>query len=643
MGTRGTLALFGWCARPVEVGWLAAAVAVPLALNPWSCNSFELPKSLLLVTIVLLMGLAALVRAGERADRLERPPASMLWPALALGLALALATAFSTNPRISLWGSYGRQQGLLTLGAYLALFFLTAIWLRTRAQADRLLSALVWASAPVVAYGLFQAAAYDPLGWQTDAASPVLSTIGRANFLGSYLVLILPLTAGKALLARRRWPYLLLGVSQLACLALTQARGAWMGMSVAALTFGLAWAAATRDRRLALLVVAAAILAVGLVASLSVVGLPGLERVAALARTDEGSAAARLTIWRATLPMVATRPWLGYGPETMETAFASVFPPQLVYYQGRGLVVDRAHNLWLDMGMSAGLAGIAAFAALLLGFGRSAWRGLRGAVDRWDRVIWAALAAAVLGHLVDMQFSFDLTASATVFWLILGVGAAAGRGLDSSELSGSAFSKPKVLLPYLLPAIAILALMGAVCVRPLLADCACWRAQREPSSLQERLAQGRQAVSLWPLEPEYRGRLSWLHLRGGDFAAAEAQLAAAARLSPENSYIWAAWGELYARWGELESGRHLQAEAAYRRAVDLAPNVATHHASLGMVLARQGRLEEGAAELKRAVELDATDGAAYGYLAGLYRELGWDSEAEWAWREAVIWGGEQEG
>ena len=111
-----------------------------------------------------------------------------------------LATVLSVNPRTSLWGSYERRQGLLTLGAYVALFLLTATGLRTRAQAERLLTAIVWGSAPVIVYALLQAAAVDPLMWRTDAASPVLSTIGRANFLGSYLVLALPLTAGRALL-----------------------------------------------------------------------------------------------------------------------------------------------------------------------------------------------------------------------------------------------------------------------------------------------------------------------------------------------------------------------------------------------------------------------------------------------------------
>ena len=653
MYTLGPLALPGWCAHAIEVSWLAAAVAVPLTFNPWGGNAFELPKSLLLRVLALLMGLAVLVRAieergGSDRARRSRPLPPLLWPALPFGLALALATALSVNPRASLWGSYERQQGLLTLGAYLALFLLTATGLRTRAQAERLWAALVWGSAPVVAYGLLQATGLDPLDWRTDAASPVLSTVGRANFLGSYLVQVVPLTAGRALRLRRRWPHLLLLAGQLACLALTQARGAWVGLGAAALTFSLAWALATRSRRLALAALALAALAVGLVALLNLPSgplaplahLPGLDRLATLARTDAGSTAARLTTWWATLPLIVARPWLGYGPETMRTVFARVFPPQLVYYQGRHVTVERAHNLWLDLAVSAGLVGVVAFGALLVGFGRLAWRGLRTASDRWERVTWAALVAAVVGHLTDLQFGFDLTASTTVFWLTLALGVSLGGGLVSSVLGRAIPSKPTALLPYSLPALAVLALIGLLCLRPLLADVAYWRSQETTRPLEERQTAGVQAVRLWPLEPEYRLGLAWVLVQGANFTAAEAQLSAADQLSPDDPKIWAAWGELYALWGEVEPGRYAQAEAAYRQALELAPNVATYHTALGLVLAKQDRLKAGVAELKRAVALDATDAVAYRHLASLYKVLGRDAEADWAWREAARWDGE---
>lgn len=658
-GGRGTtmsgqraLAPPDWCSHAVEVGWLTAAVAVPLIFNPLGGNGFELPKAALLRALVLLMGLAALVQFidawGERGGSAPRwPDTPLVWPALTFGLALALATVLSVNPRIGLWGSYERQQGLLTLWAYVILFLLTATGLRSRAQVDRLWMALVWGSAPIVAYGLLQAAGLDPLGWRTDAASPVLSTVGRANFLGSYLVLIVPLTAGGAMLARRHWLYVPLLVGQVLCLALTQARGAWVGLGTAAVLFGLAWALATHDRRLALSVLAVGMLLVGVVGALNwadgplaaFASLPGLDRVSTLARTDEGSTAARLTTWRATIPLIVARPWLGYGPETMRTVFARVFPPQLVYYQGRHVTVDRAHNLWVDLGMSAGLVGVVAFGALLVGFARLAWSGLRSRSDRWAQVAWVALGAAVAGHVADVQFGFHLTTSATVFWLTLALSAALGRGLSPSALKKPAPPRLAALLLYAGPTLAVLTLVGLICLRPVAADAAYWKSQQDAVPLEERLSAGRQAVQLWALESEYRLGLAWVLVQGGEFAAAEAQLAVADGLTPDDPEVWAARGELYAIWGELEPVRYRGAEAAYRQTLELAPNVATYHTALGLVLARQGRLEEGAAALERAVALDATDGIAYGHLADLYLALGQETEAAWARWEAARWSG----
>jgi hypothetical protein len=321
----------------------------------------------------------------------------------------------------------------------------------------------------------------------------------------------------------------------------------------------------------------------------------------------------------------------------MRPVFASVFPPQLVYYQGRHAVVDRAHNLCLDLGTSAGLVGVFAFAALLVGFARLAWRGLRSSDDRWSQAAWVALVASVAGHTADLQFSFDLTASATVFWLVLALAAALGRGLAPAVQSRATPPRPATLLLYAAPTAAVLALVVMLCLRPLVADMAYWRSQQNTLSVEERLAEGRRAVQLWPVEPQYRQGLAWVLAQSGEFAAADTQLAIADQLSPFDPRVWTARGELYALWGDLDSARYAEAETAYRQALELAPNVATYHTALGLVLARQGRFEEGAVALGRAVDLDATDATAYGHLADLYLALGRDTEAAWARRQAERW------
>jgi putative inorganic carbon (HCO3(-)) transporter len=621
----------GWPARIEEAAWLAAAAGVPLAFNPWGANPFELPKALLLRGLVLAMGLAALAGAAGGEARRARLPAALLWPALGCGLAAALSTVASVDPPISLWGSYERQQGLLALAAGLALFLLAGTGLRTRGQVDQLLAVLAWGSLPVAGYALLQAAGLDAWTWRSDAASPLLSTLGRSNFLGSYLALVVPLAAGRLALAGRRWPYALLLAAQGLALVLTRARGAYAGLVAAALAGLLAWALSTRDRRPAL--VALALLA-GLVLVLGVSGGPGR---AALFDPDAGSTAARLTIWRAGLPLAAARPALGYGPETLRAVFAGVYPPELVYYQGRAVAVDRAHNLWLDLALASGAAGVLAWAALLAGWAGLAWRGLRTAGDHRARVTWTALAAGVAGHLVELQAGFELTAGATLFWLLLAVSAALGRESAGAAAPREPARERPGRLVYVPLAVAGLLLGGQVCLRPLLADAASWQGQRAAWPLEARLAAAERAVRLWPLEPAYRLGLARVYEAAGRRADAEAQMAAAAARRPGDPAVWAACGALYARWGAVEPGRTVQAEAAYRHAVALAPNVAGYHTALGLALAAQGRAPEATAELERAVALDATDGAAYGHLAALYRLQGRLARAAQAERQARYW------
>jgi putative inorganic carbon (HCO3(-)) transporter len=636
-----------WITRAREALWFTAAAAIPLAFSPWTHNAFELPKTALLKTIALLMGLATLIqvingRKDEAQDRKAFIARCLLWPVLAFGSVTTLATLASVNPRASLWGAYNRQQGLLTLAAYLGLFLFTATNLRTRTQIRRLLAVIAWGSSPVVLYGLAQAVGADLLDWRTDAASPVLSTIGRANFLGSYLVIVIPLTVGRTMLARRRWSYVLLLIGQATCLTLTQARGAWIGLGTAVVAGLLAWALATRDRRPALIALLLLILAAAFVMLLNLpegpltalAHIPGLDRVAALVHTGEGSTAARLTVWRTTLPLIAARPWLGYGPETMRPVFARVFPPQLVYYQGRHTHVDRAHNLWLDLGMSSGLVGIVAFVALIAGFSRLAWRGLRNDRDRWQKTIWAALAAVVAGHLVDLQFSFDLTASATIFWLALALGAAMDhheRRVTTPQASTSLRNWPL----YVPPTLAVLILIGLLSVRPLVADAAYQQSLQGVKSLEA----AQRAVRLWPLEPAYRLRQAEISIHSGNLTTAS-QIDDALALDPNDPKAWSAVGNIYTLQGNTSPDKYVQAEVAYRRALELAPNVAVYHTALGLILVQQGRLEEGLVELERAVDLDATDGVAFQHLAQVYEALGEKAKADWARKEVERWNNE---
>ncbi len=626
-------------ARVIEAGWLMLAAGLPVFIAPWGRNPFELPKALLLWAVVAVMGAAWLTDRRRRAQ-FARPGSD--GPNYVLGLTslvfsatLILSTLFSVNPLQSAQGSYDRMQGTLTALCTLLLFLIIADCLCDTAHILRLLKTIAWGSAPVVIYGLLQAAGIDPLHWRVEG-SPAMSTLGRSNFLGAYLVMVLPFTLACAWQAQshtRRAAYVALLGAQLMCLLATMARAAWLGMLAAGAVFILAVAWNRGHHRLAVL--GGIVSVIGLVAGLIALAcVPGLT----------GSIGARATIWRVTGPLIAARPILGYGPETFGQVFTTVFPPELVYLQGRAVIVDRAHNLILDTLASTGLVGSLACMVLVGTVLTSAARALVKSQDRQVRLVLMAGVAASAGHLVETQLSFPVTTTATLFWLTLGMLVAPWVSSSPPALTKQAGKR----WPHQLLAALVLVIVLPTSVALLIADASAGRANRTRpvADLQHSIAAMERAIALWPTQPAYHEHLSWLHLQlarqGHDphveFQAAETALDAARRLGPGNYRIWAGYGELYTEWGKAGNlSRFAQAEQAYRQAAALFPGSAMLHTGWGLSYMIQGRIAEATAQFHQAAHLDHTDAWAYGYLGDALLAQDDLAGAEQAYRNALRW------
>jgi len=639
----------------VEAGWLLAACLTPLVVNLWASQPFEPPKAAVVRTLVWIMAGCWLVdclmaRRSPWRDLRDNP---LLWPTLAVGGAWALATGLGVDPGLSLWGSYERSQGLLTLLSYLLLFLVVSARLRTGDQIERLVRVVVATGVPLVCLGVAQALGWQPVPLVSDARSPVYATLGRSNFLGAYLAMVLPLTAVWVWTERRPWLRLggvILALAELAVIGLTLARGAWLaaGVGLGVLAVAGCWprlrAAGGRW------------LKPGAAAGAVLVLAGGLTVAIGLGRAQDGSTAARRTIWHATAELTGQRPWLGYGPDALGLVFPRVYPPQLVYYQGRGLTVDRAHNLVLDGLVTAGVVGLVAQLALAVTLLAVAGRALRGAADPWRRT-WlvaclAVLAAQVAGNLV----SFDVTATAVLAVLMTGVIVELSRPLANRQINMSASVQNGTLTSgaparWAVATVVVLAVGMAVVeanFRPVAADVAARSADRRAimGDWGGAASAGDQAVALWPVEPDYRRALGYAYLQTARSASdslswlerAEAELLVARNLRPEDWRGWAALGELYGAWGNgWDPARLPLAYAAYRQATALAPNHAMLVTSWGMVDLEGGRFSEAAARFRQAVALDATDGYAFGHLGEAELAQGRVAEALAAYQQAVHW------
>ena len=352
-----------------------------------------------------------------------------------------------------------------------------------------------------------------------------------------------------------------------------------------------------------------------------------------------GGIASRLDEWRLGWRVVADDPALGVGPEGYRIAVPVHVDDAYERAHGRAVIPDRAHSGPLDVAATLGVAGLVAFAALVVTVAPFVWRALRH-----GRPASVGVAAAVVAYSVQQLFLFPLAELDPLLWLLVGMLVAAG--LRSEE----ALHAPVPRIVGVVTAVAAVVVAIAAgfevladrqarasvdALRDGQVDDALDHARRavswRPDSLRYRVLEAdvlaapgtadrlRRAVGavdggldVSPDDPVLRARRAGLLL---DLARVTGRLDDA-----EDAYV--AWAEtidadpanganlLHAGAAAAAAGRPDRAEAWWRRAGELAPDLATPWVNVSRLLLGQGRVTDARAAAELAVEADPADPAA---------------------------------
>lgn len=508
------------------------------------------------------------------------------------------------------------------LFAYALLFWLTWQCVRTVGEALFLAAALLGAGAVNGVYGLAQGAGWDLF----RGAHGVVATFGNANFFAGYLVVLIPLAVVGAVLCRGLWRVscAALAVALLACLLLTQTRGAWLACAgEGVLLAALFWVWHRRQGHrgplpwrypvlgLAVMAAAAALLvslrpqAVARVASVFDRGTLTLEPSPAGVRN---SVQVRLYLWQGALRLVARKPWLGHGVGT----FACVFPdarPSGLHTGGLGHSSDHAHCEYLEILTETGVLGLLLFTALVLaclGLGAAALRA--AGADRLVLVLGAFMISLV-GLLTHAAFTVDLRWTSGVYlWFLLGVVVALSQPVAAvlPAAGGKARGK-RAPPPRGRPLVTLLAVTAATAFAVL-------------------------ATHLW-----WRPVVASRHMRRGDAAAAAGDHGrAAAEYRQAIAALPICYAAHYALGG-LYCGplRDPAAAEAFRVLGRYAPDYAQLHFNLGVVYCDLKRPHEALPELQRAVQLDPFFKDARLQLGLAFHDTGQADAAQAALTQAI--------
>lgn len=437
-------------AQLVRAAGIALVIAVPLVIIPWGQDAYSRPKVQVLYALT-----GAMLAAWGMLSLLSRRPWHSTRGEVALWgwLLAALVSSWTTsNPRLTFFGSPSRYEGLLTIVAYASLYLLGAQFFGSAVRVRRLTIWIAGTALTVVAYGvmqlflppLFAGEAFTREWYGGLGILRVPSTVGGPVVFGGYIAFTLPLTLALAATGRGapRSVWLSGGSLAVVALALTQTRAAWLAAVVGIVVFaaGLGWSGTRRQAAVFGSLAVAGLLAGALLVTVVATPAKVAGRIAESVALESGSTASRVYIWSRTVDLVRARPLLGWGLETLREIFPYERGSLVRHFGPRPVIIDRAHNDLLQMAVSIGLPGAAAYLAFwILTLLSGVFTRNREAGDA--RILASGCLAAVAAYLVQAQFSFSSVAVTPLVVLLAGGvsgwEAAIGRRGESDGDSGT--------------------------------------------------------------------------------------------------------------------------------------------------------------------------------------------------------------
>ena len=143
-------------------------------------------------------------------------------------------------------------------------------------------------------------------------------------------------------------------------------------------------------------------------------------------------------IWSRSIPLLKHTLFVGYGPDT----FAAYFPQNdfigkfYAYYGDMWQIVDKPHDLYLQVGLNTGIISLLALLSLFIAyFARSAKLYIKNDYEDFVSIAGVGIFVAVCGYLGAAFFNDSVVSVAPVFWILLGLGISINYMLEQKNLS----------------------------------------------------------------------------------------------------------------------------------------------------------------------------------------------------------------
>jgi len=423
--------------RVIDTSLFFLLAVIPLIINPTAFDFYYKPKINSVYALIIIITIAVGIRQFFLNHPLRFKRIPLILPLIAYGISAVISTIFSISPRLSICGDIWRLESVFTLLSYVALTFIFSSLVASEKQFHCLMKGLLVSSSLIALYGIIQFSGYNP----TEHFLPLFrhnrinSTIGNTNFLGKFLVLVLPLFMAYYLTATSMAEKFFLGAGgmfSVCTLFLTFTRASWVGFFVACILFAfitgreILWK--KKNRILALMLI-------GIVFSAGILSFASVklktpqgrrlfeakERIFSSFDVKEGKGVAtRLFVWKKVMGIIQKRPLIGFGPDTHVIPM-STFNMEYIRKFNDRVIIDRAHNNYLDITVAQGVIGLAAYMWIIITFLVWLRRTMKQEEDISKRILFCGIFASFCGYLVNDFFIFSVVSVSPTFWSLMGI------------------------------------------------------------------------------------------------------------------------------------------------------------------------------------------------------------------------------
>ena len=419
-------------------------------LYPTGENQYELigydniykPKINAVYYLVLLLSIIILIKQIKNKRELKTDINNL---SIFMFITFAFLSTFLSNYYYqSLYGRPFRWEGLITYISYVIIFVSTGYFITKINNFKKIIRYLFYSGILVSLYGLIQFYGLDfikrdPLrvNWTRS-----FSTLGNPNFAASYIAIVLSLSLVLYVFCKKKkdlYKYGFFSSLFFAFLIATSTRSALVGFFVSTIIFvAFFYRYIKNNFKKVIIIILVFFIIFGLIDfqqqlyySRRVLSL--FTDIQILATSDDDTeveriGSYRMVIYKHSIPLLIKNPIFGSGPDTFDKVF-----PHEEYNELRSSskkrIVDKAHNEYLQIGVTLGLPALF-FYLLLLGNvykkGYSVLNSMKNKITKL-RTYHTAVFFAVISYTFTALFNISVVSVAPVFWAILGLNIAISK------------------------------------------------------------------------------------------------------------------------------------------------------------------------------------------------------------------------